>query len=218
MLDKELLFFIARKTRLRASFASSTAKIAMQLGISQQSVSRKLRELKKAGLVEPNASPKGIDAKLTVQGISLVREHFMELKQLFEAKPVEKLEGKVKIGFGEGAYYVSQPQYAEQFIRLLGFRPFPGTLNLVVGEEQLSMFLSALEPIAVKGFETRQRSFGKITAFKVSVEGKQSSAIVFPERTSHPPNEIEVIAPIYLRGKFRLKEGSKASLRRESKN
>ncbi|MAG22335.1 MAG: riboflavin kinase [Candidatus Diapherotrites archaeon] len=212
MLDEELLFFIAKSAMLRGTFVSSTAKISVKLGISQQSVSRKLRELQDKGLAEVSASPRGVEAKLTEKGTRLLKSRYLELKQLFEAKHLKSISGSLKTGLGEGAYYVAQAPYVKQFKELLGFKPYFGTLNLVMDEEKLLAFLSGFESIEIKGFKTKQRTFGKITAFKILIEGKEKGAIIFPERSSHPQNEIEIIAPNYLRKKLNLKEGSKVRI------
>ena len=129
MLDEELLFFIAKSAMLRGTFVSSTAKISVKLGISQQSVSRKLRELQDKGLAEVSASPRGVEAKLTEKGTRLLKSRYLELKQLFEAKHLKSISGSLKTGLGEGAYYVAQAPYVKQFKELLGFKPY---FNLVL--------------------------------------------------------------------------------------
>ena len=53
------------------------------------------------------------------------------------------------------------------------------------------MFLEILKRVQDDG-KTEERSFGKIRAFKVLLEGKQSAAIILPERTAHAKNEIEL--------------------------
>ena len=40
------------------------------------------------------------------------------------------LNGTVQSGLGEGAYYMSLRPYTDQFLEILGFSPFPGTLNV----------------------------------------------------------------------------------------
>ena len=207
MQNQQLLFFIAKKAGVGGAFSSSTAKIAFEMSLSQQSVSRKLRELKKQGLIELNASPKGIEAKLTASAVAEIKKHFLDLKQLFDAKQVKSIEGRLKIGLGEGAYYVSQKGYSKQFKKLIGFTPFPGTLNLIVDEEKLSFFLLDLKPLKIRGFKTAKRSFGKITAYPIAIEKNLEGAVLFPERSSHPPTEVEVISPHFLRKKLKLKEG-----------
>ncbi len=207
-----LLFLAVQSDGLHNVLKTSTAKISKEFGISQQTISRKLRELKRKKLILMDASPTGCTILLTTEGIDLLRLQFFSLRKLFQQGKSKVLHGKVKIGLGEGRYYVSRPFYLKQFKKLLGFNPFFGTLNLEVNQAELAGFVSALPSIEISGFETDERSFGKIRAFKVLVEGKQPAAIIFPERTAHKKNEVEIIASINLRKKFGLKEGSKVSV------
>ncbi len=210
--DWQLLLFLALQAGLRGKAKTSTAKIALSFATSQQTASRKLRQLAKRSLITLSATPNGCSVSLTEQGIALLKENFLSLQQLFEGKRKTRLSGRVKIGLGEGRYYVSRPFYLKQFKSLLGSKPFLGTLNLIVEPAELSSFLSGLQSIEIKGFKTEERSFGKIQAFKVLVEGKQKGAIIFPERTAHPKNEIEVISQVNMRKKFNLREGSRVFL------
>ena len=209
--DKELLVLVASKAGLRGQARTSTAKLSVILGCSQQTVSRKLRELKEVGLVELAAEPSGCTLSLTDKGVEELKADFVFLKRLFEARKAKAVSGVVKNGLGEGKYYVSRPAYLSQFRKLLGFKPFFGTLNLAVDAEALDSFLFGAPPVNVQGFSTDERSFGDIRAYSVLVEGKQPSALIFPERTNHPKNEVEVISPVNLRKKFKLKEGSRVS-------
>jgi len=207
--DEELLFFLASQAGLQSGLKTSTAKISASFGGSQQTASRKLRELSQADLVELNATPTGCIVRIKKKGADLLHQRLVSLQRLFNEKKKAQLQGIVKSGLGEGRYYVSRQPYLQQFKKLLGFKPFFGTLNLVVDQNQLQGFLFGLQSIQVKGFETDERSFGTITAFKVVLQGKQEAAMVFPERTTHPKNEIELISPSNLRKKLKLKDGSK---------
>lgn len=211
-IDEQLLFFIASISGIKGTAKTSTAIIAKNLGYSQQSVSRKLRALQKAGMIELHASAAGCTVSLSEKGTGLLRERHLFLQKIFAQKQQQKLEGKVKNGLGEGRYYISRQPYLQQFRELLGFRPFFGTLNLIVDEAELAGFIAGLKEIQISGFETEERSFGKISAFKVLVGGKQPGAIIFPERTAHQKNEIEIISAANLRKKFKLKEGGKATV------
>jgi len=211
--DFFLLLFLAKKTRLFNNVELSTCKIALEFGGSQQTVSRKLRRLKEAGFVNLVSSPRGCEISLTKKGIARVKEHFLELQGFFSgAKSIKSLEGTFSFGIGEGKYYIAQKQYLEKFSALLGFKPYLGTLNLIVDTEKLSRFLLGTEPVFIEGFETGERSFGSIKAFHVKIFGKTKGAIIIPERTKHEKNVIEIISPVYLRRKYRLKAGSKIKL------
>lgn len=210
--DFFLLLFLGKKTKLFNSISISTGAIAKESEMSQQTISRKLHRLKEAGWVHLDASPSGCMISLTQKGISEIKNHFLELQGFFSTKRTLKhLEGNFVFGIGEGKYYISQKQYLARFKELLGFKPYLGTLNLIVDEDRLYKFLLSLKPIFIEGFETKERSFGSIKAFKVKVFNLPA-AIIIPERTKHEKNTVEIIAPVFLRGKFKLRSGSKVKI------
>ncbi len=206
-----LLLFLAKKASLFNSIKTSTGKISKELNVSQQTVSRKLRDLKSQGLITLVSSPRGCEISIAENGIALVRKHFFELKKFFSKSKTNEIEGTVSFGLGEGRYYISQKPYLEQFKKLLGFKPFLGTLNLVVETEKLEKFLLNSKPIFIQGFSTKERSFGSLKAFKIKIFGVQG-AIIIPERAKHQKNTVEIISPVFLRKKFGFKEKSKAKI------
>jgi len=211
--DLRLLLLIASGAGQQGSMRTSTAEIGRQFSFSQQTASRKLRQLAAAGFITLDATPTGCTVSATESGMRQLRRMFGELRQLFAArKPCQQIEGTVKTGLGEGRYYISRKPYLLQFKKKLGFMPFFGTLNIVVGLGELQEFLAGKSPAEIEGFETGERAFGPIKAYPVKAMGKQPAAIIFPERSAHGENEIEIISGVNLRKKFRLKEGSKFSI------
>jgi len=129
---------------------------------------------------------------------------------VFKAKKAV-IFGVVEKGIEEGAYYVSQKQYQQQFKAKLGFNAFPGTLNLKVDKEELAQFLANKEVIKISGFITKTRSFGALTCYKVRINQIEAS-VVKPERARHPDDIIEIIAPVNLRSSLNIKDGDKVKL------
>ena len=205
----ELLLYVAKKRGLFGSLKSSTLSISKELDISQQTISRKLREMENKGLVKRTASPNGLVISLDDKGRAALQENYRNLKGLFEAKTA--IMGIVQRGIGEGAYYVSQKKYQQQFKEKLGFDAYAGTLNLKINKEDLLMFISNLEPIKIDSFTTKQRSFGSLTCYKVKVE-KINAAIVIPERTRHAEDIIEIIASVNLRDSLKLKDNDQVKI------
>jgi len=204
-----LLLFVAKNNGLKGEFISSTSKIAQVLEISQQSVSRKLRLLSKMGFISLQTSPEGVSAKVLEKGKMVLLEQYSELSNIFSKAKTKKLVGIVQSGLGEGKYYLSFKQYSNQIKEKLGFEAFVGTLNLDVQEAELLQFKMNLEEIYIDGFSTKERSFGGLKVFKTKINSKVNGAMIFPDRSSHPSNTAEIIAPINLRKKFGLKDGDK---------
>ncbi len=206
----ELLTYIAKKEGFFGSLKSSTLKISKEMGISQQTISRKLREMENKGLITRLASPNGLRVSLDNKGREFLQRNYQELSQIFKIKKTAII-GTVQKGIEEGAYYVSQKQYQEQFKAKLGFNAFPGTLNLNIGKEELAQFLANKQIIKINGFTTKKRSFGALSCYKIKINNMEA-AIVKPERARHPEDIIEIIAPLNLRDSLKLEDNDKVKL------
>lgn len=206
----ELLLHLSKKEGLFGSLKTSTLQISKELNASQQTISRKLREMENKGLITRQASPNGLTISLDNNGRNFLQNTYQELNPLFKAKKAS-IRGTIQKGIGEGAYYVSQKQYQQQFKEKLGFEAFPGTLNLKINKEELLSLTSNLKPISINSFTTKQRTFGSLTCYKVKIDNKES-AIVIPERTRHAEDIIEIIAEISLRDSLNLEDNDKVKL------
>ncbi|MEA2037896.1 MAG: DUF120 domain-containing protein [Nanoarchaeota archaeon] len=206
----ELLLYIAKKEGLFGSLETSTLRISKELGIPQQTISRKLREMEAKSLIKRLATPSGITLSLADNGRELLKNNYQELSSIFKTKKTS-ISADVQSGIGEGAYYVSQQEYQKQFQDKLGFYAYPGTLNLKLKREELAQLLADKEKIIIKGFTTKSRTFGSITSYKLKMNNSEA-AIVVPERTRHSEDIIEVIAPVNLRDSLKLKDNDKVKL------
>lgn len=199
--DFDLLVYLAEKSGLYRNLKTSTVKIAQETNASQQTVSRKLRQLDEFNLISRTASAKGMEITISQAGKEMLQQNYDKLKGIFESQ-ARPLEGVVCHGIGEGAYYVLK--YKKLFKQHLGFDPYPGTLNLKVEREKALAFLDGLERVRVEGFKDKARSFGALDCYRIKVKGIKAAVIV-PERTRHEENIVEIIAPDYLRGELKLK-------------
>jgi riboflavin kinase len=115
-----------------------------------------------------------------------------------------RVKGKVFSGSGEGAKFVEIPWVRRQITEKLGFIPYLGTLNIKLTEGNADFKLlketKAIEILPTEGF-----CRGK--CFNACFMNVVKCAIVIPEVENYPEDILEVIAPINLRGKFRLKDG-----------
>jgi len=207
--DLELLMEISRRS-IFSEIETSTVELSKMLNVSQQTISRKLRELEEKGLIIRKSSPSGHKLRLSAKGVSELKELGKRLNLLFSKKK-SSVSGTVFAGYGEGRYYMSIPQYKMQVKEKLGFLPFPGTLNVRCRPEDIDSFLFQLQPIGIQGFETKTRAFGGLTLYPVTCEGVKS-AIVIPQRTRYGKDVMEIIAPVHLKTKLRIKDGDKVKV------
>ena len=192
----------------------STEYLAGKLGTSQQTASRYLIELDNEGLIRRTITPEGCLIKITDNGVKELKKLYSNLRFLMEAAypPSITLEGLVFTGIGEGAYYISKEQYRKQFIKKLGFDPYPGTLNLKLTTDYDIKTRSELESypaIEIEGFRNEDRTFGSVKCYPAIIENKVKGALVLALRSHYDASVIEVIAPVFLRKHLKLKDGHK---------
>ncbi|HDI01639.1 MAG TPA: DUF120 domain-containing protein [Candidatus Bathyarchaeota archaeon] len=196
----------------------TTSSLAERLGYSQQTASRHLIELEKAGLISRAVEKKGCRVRLTNSGIDALREVYGALRKVLEpvTAPFLILKGVVFTGLGEGAYYVTREGYKKQFIEKLGFEPYPGTLNLrLIDEESLKARreLDFYPGIEIKGFTAEGRTFGAGKCFRAIINDEVEGAVVVAYRTHYGPSVIELISPVCLRERLKLKDGDLVKVR-----
>ena len=206
----EELTAIAAKTGLFGSYETSTIRLARELGFSQQSASRILREMENNGLIKREVSVDGVIISLEEKGRELLKSSYAVLRRIFDIK--KGIVGVLTSGIDEGGYYIALEGYQKQFREKLGFKAFEGTLNLKADKINAMNFLSGLNVVKIDGFKAKNRSYGALNAYKVKINDKVNGAIIIPERTLHDRSVIEIIAPVKLRDEFKLKDGDKLKI------
>ena len=120
------------------------------------------------------------------------------------------VEGNVFSGTGKGAKFAGLPWVKSQIKEKLGFIPHPGTLNIRLTEKYMG-FRKLLEK--GKSIEIVPKSgYCRGKCFKAYIMDCLEGAIVIPEVEGYPENVLEVIAPINLRDRLRLKDGDKVEI------
>jgi riboflavin kinase len=195
----------------------STEYLAEKIGASQQTASRHLINLEKIGWIKRTITPEGCLTKITDSGIAELKKLYSDLRLVFEAAypPSVTLEGILFSGLGEGAYYVTKEGYRKQFLEKLGFDPYPGTLNLKLTTEYDVKTMSELETypaIEIQGFEDESRTFGSVKCYPAIINNKEKGAVVYALRSHYNTSVLEIIAPVFLRGRLKLKDGNKVKV------
>ena len=190
----------------------SSISLSKQLHVSQQSASRYLIELVEKGYLERRLAQGGQVVTIMNEGIAILRKEFSEYGLIFGAQEKIEMIGTLETGLGEGGYYISKRGYMEQFEKRLDWRPFEGTFNLRLEENEVPKIeaMKAAKGILIEGFEQEGRTFGKAWLFKcVLINGSKKvkkCAVISPKRT-HYRRVIEVISPLYLRDELKAEDG-----------
>ena len=203
----DTLKHIALLGGVKAFVPLSSAALGEKLGMSQQSAAERILELLEAELVQRDLAGRRQRVRLTPKGLDLLRREYADYRRIFEVRAGVSVRGVVTSGLGEGAFYMKQRGYKDQFRRKLGYEPYEGTLNLRASDEELSKLdILREEPgILIEGFTDGGRTFGGAKVFLATVKGVEC-AVIIPLRTHHVDN-LEVIAKNHLRTKLDLADG-----------
>ena len=195
--------------------AVSSRELGDALEMSQQSASKRILELLEQKYIMRDLGARKQHIKLTEKGVEELKKEYNEYRRIFELEDHIVLHGKVANGMGEGGYYICQPQYMEQFEKILGFRPFEGTFNMVIDKDDMSKLevIKSSSGYLINGFTSEGRSFGNVIAYTAKIR-TIDCAVVVPER-SHYREVIEIICQYHLRRTLSLNEGDSIDLRVE---
>jgi len=127
-------------------------------------------------------------------------------------KDHRNITGKIVSGVKQGAFFTQLDWVQEQCLEKLGFKPFPGTLNLEVAIENVAI-IGALQ--AQEGIELvpPDSNFCSGLVFPITVEGI-SGAIVAPaaDVRVHAKNVIEIISRLGLKDALGVEDGDWVTL------
>lgn len=115
------------------------------------------------------------------------------------------VRGKVFSGKGEATKFVQFSWVKKQITEKLGFTPHPGTLNVKLSEEYFNLknLLKRMKGIEI----TPTNDFCSGKCFRAYLMNGVECAIVIPEVADYPEDLMEIVAPMNLREKIRLKDG-----------
>ena len=123
-----------------------------------------------------------------------------------------KITGKIVSGVKQGAFFTQLDWVQEQCLQKLGFKPFPGTLNLEIAHENMRI-IEALQ--AQEGIELvpPDSNFCAGFVFPISIEGI-SGAMVAPaaDVRVHAKNIIEIISHLGLKNALGVEDGDWVTL------
>ena len=120
--------------------------------------------------------------------------------------------GKIVSGEKKGAFFTQLDWVQNQCQKKLGFRPFPGTLNLEIEEEKIPLLEAFLQKNGI-ALVPPASNFCTGQVFPVSIMGV-SGAIVAPAEDvrAHGKNIIELIAPTSLKDALDVDDGDEVML------
>jgi CTP-dependent riboflavin kinase len=123
-----------------------------------------------------------------------------------------EIMGKIVSGAGEGAYFTQIDWVQQQCHQKLGFKPYPGTLNLEIALDDLPKIVTLGQKNGIELISPDPK-FCNAKAFAVKL-GKINGAIIMPEEKVriHAENIIEIIAPLNIKATLNVKDGALLSI------
>jgi riboflavin kinase len=119
------------------------------------------------------------------------------------------VKGEIFSGRGEGAKFMELAWVKEQMEEKLGFTLFPGTLNVKLTTNSVKMGKLLKKRAGVEILPASGYCRGRL--FKAKLNGVECAVIV-PEVVGYPENIVEVVAPVNLREKLCLLDGSRVEV------
>ena len=187
--------------------AVSSRELGDSLGMSQQSASKRILELLDEKYLVRDLGARKQRIKITNLGAEELRKEYNEYRRIFELTDKVTLHGKVVTGMGEGCYYITQRPYMDQFLLKLGFKPYEGTFNIKISDEDLEKLevIRNVPGYVINGFEKDGRTFGNVILYGAKIRNVEC-AMIMPER-SHYSDTLEVICKYHLRRTLGVKDG-----------
>jgi len=124
-----------------------------------------------------------------------------------------EVKGRVFSGIGKGRYYVGHEEYQRRFSQVLGYAPYPGTLNLKIEDRRSVEALRQVRSsggIAIGGFNVDGESFSRLNCVDGEMRGRRIT-LLFIDVTHYNESVAELISPVYLRRELGLKDGDEVS-------
>lgn len=212
--DIPCLKAIALMGGLKGPVFLSSQSLAGELGISPQTAARRLQDLEKRSLLSRSVTPDGQDVSITREGEEALRREHADYCRIFQTDGEGYfLSGTVISGLGEGRYYMSLEPYVRQFVRFLGFEPYPGTLNIRITPSCLAIRkrLDQKAWIGIEGFTADGRTFGRARCLPCRI-GTTPCGIIIPGRSHYPDDVLEIIAPVSLRDAYHLRDADEVTI------
>ena len=119
-----------------------------------------------------------------------------------------RIRGFITSGKGVGKNFVELEWAQKQFREKLGFNPYPGTLNLILSNEEAEKRkkLEKFKGIVI----IPEKGYCKAKCFKAKIKelDEAEAALILPLVPNYPENLIEIISSLNLREKLDLKDGN----------
>lgn len=117
----------------------------------------------------------------------------------------KKLKGRIVSGLGQGDYFTQLDWVRKQFKEKMGFDPYPGTLNLKLDKSNEKQYQEILKG-GGKDIVPPSKEFCNSKSYEIDLAGIKA-AIIIPCVPSYPQDIVEIMAPLKVKEKLKVKDG-----------
>ena len=125
---------------------------------------------------------------------------------------VVSLDGVVTSGLGQGASFMSLPWVQDAVGRLMGFTPYPGTLNVRLDADAVEVWRRIQEGRAIVLAPQPPETCGA-RLFPAVMGPDVEAAVIVPDVTRYGDDLLELIAAVHLRSRLGLRDHDRVTLR-----
>lgn len=192
----------------------TSTDIGIEINKSQQAASKIILDLQELKYVERVKKGHSYLIRVTEEGLESVKKMSDFFNMALYSLPENiNFNGVLVSGMGEGKYYMSLEGYRKQFLRRIGYIPFPGTLNIKLIDSLSLQNRAKIESFRyqlIDGFHDSERTYGWVKCYPVIINGNKNirSDLLILERTHHDKNMLEIISPANIKKVLRLKNGN----------
>ncbi len=147
--------------------------------------------------------------------LNLIEDFETTSKDFINMSNKQVLKGRVVSGAKKAAFFTQLDWVLQQCLEKLGFKPFPGTLNIEILPESILDVESIQKEKGIELVPPDQIHSGFCTAQVLPVSiGMANAAIIIPSEKVriHGKNIIEVIAPMSLKDALNVNDGDIVTL------
>lgn len=204
-----LLLELAKQGCTRSPVKIDKTLIASNLEISAWTLNKWLRESIELGYVQVTPRSRRGSYVLTPKAIGELSSLLGVLSSCIKGVRRVTLSGRVFSGLGEGQLYTSLDEYREWFRQLLGFEPYPGTLNLKLDPESIAKrkLLESYEYLRIPPISGENKNYCGAKVFRAIVNKSIEAGVVIPDKTVYGPDVLEIVSKVCLRKALALKDG-----------
>ena len=120
--------------------------------------------------------------------------------------------GELSTGLGQATGFTQLDWAHEAFLTLLGIDAYPGTVNILVRDEQQAASWRAVKVREGIIIPPPRPDWCNSRCYPALIDGAIDAAIVLPEIDSYPVDQIELIAAINVREALGLSDGDAVSI------